>query len=67
MEGMIFVRLRDSGQIYSYNAGGLNCKEGDYVIIEHDRGLDYGQIVSPNDAVVDSQPKETPKKIVRIA
>lgn len=67
MERMMAVRLRDSGQIYLYNAGGLNCKEGDYVIIEHDRGLDYGQIVSLNDAVVDSQSKETPKKIVRVA
>ena len=67
MERMMAVRLRDSGQIYLYNAGDLNCKEGDYVIIEHDRGLDYGQIVSLNEAVVDSQSKEAPKKIVRVA
>jgi len=68
MEGMIFVRLRDSGQIYSYNAGNISCKDGDYVVIEHDRGLDYGQVVSPKDATVaDNQSKEAPKKIVRIA
>ena len=47
MEGLIPVRLRDSGQAQTYNAGNLSVKEGDYVIVEHDRGLDYGQIVSP--------------------
>jgi cell fate regulator YaaT (PSP1 superfamily) len=50
MEGLIFVRLRDSGQVYPYNAGSLIVKEGDYVIVEHDRGQDYGQIVTSCEA-----------------
>jgi cell fate regulator YaaT (PSP1 superfamily) len=46
MEGMILVRLRDSGQTQFYAPPtNLEVKEGDYVIIEHDRGLDYGQII----------------------
>ena len=68
MEALIFVRLRDSGGVYPYNANNLNLKEGDYVIIEHDRGLDYGQIVPPNEArPADNNAKEPMKKIVRIA
>jgi cell fate regulator YaaT (PSP1 superfamily) len=67
MERMILVRLRDSGQIYSYNAQDLAVKEGDYVIVDHDRGLDYGQIISPKDAVLETNAKESIKKIVRIA
>ena len=67
MENAIFVRLRDSGQTYFYNAANLNLKEGDYVVVEHDRGLDYGQIVSPKDAVPDSKSKEPLKKIIRVA
>lgn len=67
MERMILVRLRDSGQTYLYNATDLDAKEGDYVIIEHDRGLDYGQIIFPKDAVLDATSKETIKKIVRVA
>lgn len=67
METTILVRLRDSGQTYFYNATGLDIKEGNYVIVEHDRGLDYGQIVSPEDAVSDNKSKEPLKKIVRIA
>ncbi len=68
MEGMILVRLRDSGQVYSYNANKLDIKEGDYCIVEHDRGLDYGRIVSPNQASgLASNLKEQVKKIVRVA
>ncbi len=68
MEKIILVRLRDTGAVYSYNAADLNVKEGDYVIIEHDRGLDYGQIVYPNESVkLDSSSKEPIKKIVRLA
>ncbi len=68
MEKTIVVRLRDFGQVYLYNAADLNVKEGDYVIVEHDRGLDYGQIICPKDAaVVDKDSKEPLRKIVRIA
>jgi len=68
MEGIILVRLRDSGQVYPYDLGALNVKEGDYVIIEHDRGQDYGQIVSWNEAhSTGANSKEPPKKILRIA
>jgi cell fate regulator YaaT (PSP1 superfamily) len=67
MEGLIIVRLRDSGQAQFYNAGNLTVKEGNYVIVEHDRGLDYGQAVPPCEAVPQSLAKEPPKKIVRLA
>ena len=67
MDKTIWVRLRDFGQVYFYNAFELNVKEGDYVIVEHDRGLDYGQIVSPKDVITDKQSKEPLKKIIRQA
>lgn len=66
MEGMIPVRLRDSEQVFLYNASGVECKDGDYVIVEHDRGLDYGQVTSEKDAVTDDRSKEVPKRIVRL-
>ncbi|MFH0913102.1 MAG: stage 0 sporulation family protein [Candidatus Omnitrophota bacterium] len=67
MTDTILVRLRDSGQTYSYKATNLNAKVGDYVILEHDRGLDYGQIVSPKDASLDNKSNEPLKKIIRVA
>ena len=68
MERMILVRLRDSDQSYFYNAPeSLNIKVGDRVIIEYDRGLDYGQIIAPKDTPSDIKSKEVIKKIVRVA
>lgn len=46
MERLVSIRLRDTGQNFIYNAHDLDIKENDYVIVEHDRGLDYGQVVS---------------------
>lgn len=68
MEGKVLVRLRDSGQAHFYLAEKLGVKEGDYVIVEHDRGLDYGQIIPPSENTAsESGSKEAPKKIIRIA
>jgi len=67
MENTIVVRLRDSGQTYFYKATNLNVTIGDYVILEHDRGLDYGQIVSPEDTSADNKSNEPIKKIIRVA
>jgi len=68
MEGLIFVRLRDSGQVYPYTSSGLEVKDGDYVIVEHDRGLDYGQIVPVCECPKEEKSaKEPPKKIIRKA
>ena len=76
MERMVSVRLRDTGQNYLYNAHDLDVKENDYVIVEHDRGLDYGQVVSLKgdkaeaEGASAAQPKTQPapvKRIIRIA
>lgn len=67
MEGIVFVRLRESGQIYPYLAGASGAKEGDYVIVEHDRGLDYGRVVPEHQAhKEDKTAKEQPKKLLRL-
>ena len=66
-EKTILVRLRDKGAAYIYNAAELDVKEGDCVIVEHDRGLDYGQIIPPQGALVDAKSKEPIKKIIRLA
>jgi cell fate regulator YaaT (PSP1 superfamily) len=68
MEGVVYVRLRDSGQVFVYHAGSLKVKEGAVVIVEHDRGLDYGQVVSPSKEPAPAPcPKEPLKKIARLA
>jgi len=67
MEKIITVRLRDSGTVFPFNAGELTVKEGDFVIIEHDRGLDYGQAATPRCCAPEVESKEPVKKIVRVA
>jgi cell fate regulator YaaT (PSP1 superfamily) len=66
MEKLVLVRLRDTGQIFPYNASEVEVRESDCVIVEHDRGLDYGQVVSLH-AMPDANAKQPIKKIVRIA
>ncbi|MGE5197701.1 MAG: stage 0 sporulation family protein [Deltaproteobacteria bacterium] len=68
MEKTILLRLRDSGQTYFCNAPELNVKEGDYIIVEHDRGTDYAQVISPKDELCPAaKSREALKKIVRVA
>jgi len=69
MDGLIRVQLRDSGQSQFYQAGNLTFKEGDYVIVEHDRGLDCGQVVTGahSHCCAVAISKEPPKKIIRLA
>jgi cell fate regulator YaaT (PSP1 superfamily) len=66
MEKIVCVRMRDTGQNFFYNAAELEVKEGSYVIVEHDRGLDYGQVVSLK-AQPEAKSKQPVKRIVRIA
>ncbi len=67
MGEIVFIRLRDSGQVFPYNRGDFQLKEGDYVIVEHDRGQDYGQVISCAHSCFSKDVKEPPKKIIRIA
>ncbi|MFH0935443.1 MAG: stage 0 sporulation family protein [Candidatus Omnitrophota bacterium] len=67
MQQLILVRLRDAGQIYFCNADNPDFKEGDCVIVEHDRGLDYGHIVPSLQEAAANKIKESLKRIVRLA
>lgn len=67
MEKRVLVRLRDFGSAYFYNASELQVKEGDYVIVEHDRGVDYGLIMPPDEEAMKNAEKEAVKKILRPA
>ncbi len=65
MDPFVSVRLRDTGQVFFYNPQDLVVKEGDYVIVEHDRGLDYGQVVSSGKEQPEA--KQPLKKVLRTA
>ncbi|MFH0763040.1 MAG: stage 0 sporulation family protein [Candidatus Omnitrophota bacterium] len=67
MQQLILVKLRDTGQIYSCPVDNPDFKSGDYVIVEHDRGLDYGRIVPSEQKACAGKIKESLKRIVRRA
>ena len=62
------VKQREEGKISYYAVGDLTPSVGDYVIVESDRGLDYGQVFSAEDVLLDAEAQREPlRKIVRIA
>jgi cell fate regulator YaaT (PSP1 superfamily) len=67
MYEVIQVRLREAGKITYFSTGGMKFKVGDFVIVDADRGSDYGQVLSETEAVLDSDLEEPLKKVIRKA
>jgi len=65
MHEIIQVRLREAGNITHYFTNNLKFTVGDYVIVEADRGLDYGQIMSDAEMAMDKDINERLRKIIR--
>ncbi|MEA3328693.1 MAG: stage 0 sporulation family protein [Candidatus Omnitrophota bacterium] len=64
---VIQVKLREAGKIIYYCTGGLKFKTSAYVIVEADRGLDYGQVASEAEVILDSDVEEPLQTVVRHA
>jgi cell fate regulator YaaT (PSP1 superfamily) len=68
MVKVVEVKQRGSGNSAHYISGDLKLIAGDYVIVESDRGLDYGEVLSGEEREVDRNiPQKGQKKIMRIA
>lgn len=66
MHEVVQVRLREAGKISYFSTNGLKFNAGDYVIVEQDRGLEYGQIISERETVLDTEIQGRPlRKIIR--
>ncbi|KPK38673.1 MAG: stage 0 sporulation protein [Omnitrophica WOR_2 bacterium SM23_29] len=67
MYEVVQVRLREGGKIQYYEVGELKPKIGEFVIVEADRGLDYGEVISEPEMITDIVLEEPLRKILRIA
>lgn len=67
MYEVVQVRLREAGKISYFSTSGMKFKTGDIIIVEADRGLDYGQVLSEAEVVLDADLEEPLKKIIRKA
>ena len=67
MINVIGVRFRTAGKIYFCSPGQFAVKQGDHVIVETARGVEYGRVVSGPKEVSDDSVVQPLKSVIRIA
>ncbi|MFH0840324.1 MAG: stage 0 sporulation family protein [Candidatus Omnitrophota bacterium] len=68
MYEVIQVRLREAGKVSYFSTSGLRPVVNSCVIVQADRGLDYGLVVSDPEIILDAEVVEEPlRKIIREA
>ncbi len=64
---VVEVKLREEGKLAYYQIDEIKPKPGDLVIVEADRGIDYGEVTSDVEMVLQKDLEEPLRKVVRIA
>ena len=67
MVKVIGVRFRTAGKIYFFNPGNFEIKQGDHVIVETARGIEYGTVVGAPREVEEEKVIQPLKSVLRIA
>ena len=67
MYELVQVRLGEAGKINYYSTNSLKLKTGSFVIVEQDRGLAFGEVVSEPEMVLDDKVEKPLRKVIRIA
>ena len=67
MTKVIGVRFRTAGKIYFFSPGKFQIHQGDYVIVETARGVEYGRVVGEPKEVKDESVVQPLKSVIRIA
>lgn len=67
MTTIIGVRFRSAGKVYYFEPNGLEIKQGDHVIVETARGVEYGMVVLAPRELDDSKLTQPLKPVLRLA
>ncbi|MDD2981641.1 MAG: stage 0 sporulation family protein, partial [Hespellia sp.] len=67
MTKVIGVRFHTAGKIYFFAPGKFPINQGDYVIVETARGVEYGHVVTGIREVTDEEVVQPLKSVIRIA
>ena len=67
MTKVIGVRFRQAGKVYFFSPGKFHIKQGDKVIVETARGVEFGSVVSGIKEVPDETITQPLKSVIRIA
>ena len=64
---VIGVRFRTAGKVYFFDPGKLEIKQGDHVIVETARGIEYGTVIGAPREVEADKVIQPLKAVLRIA
>ena len=64
---IIGVRFKRVGKVYYFDPGKTQVQEGETVIVETSRGVEFGEVVTPNRMVEKEEIVSPLKRLVRIA
>ena len=67
MTEIIGVRFRQAGKVYYFDPAGLDIKQGQHVIVETARGVEYGYVVVGCREVEDEKVVQPLKSVMRLA
>jgi cell fate regulator YaaT (PSP1 superfamily) len=67
MYEVIQVKLREAGKISYFSTSGLRPSVGNYIIVQADRGLDYGMVISEPEILLDAEVEEPLRRVMREA
>ncbi|MBQ4559846.1 MAG: stage 0 sporulation family protein [Tyzzerella sp.] len=67
MTKIIGVRFRQAGKVYFFSPGKLHVKQGDKVIVETARGVEFGSVVMGPKEVKDEEITQPLKPVIRVA
>lgn len=67
MVKVIGVRFRNGGKVYYFMPGNLDIKNGDHVIVETVRGVEYGYVVLGNREIEEDKITQPLKSVIRLA
>lgn len=67
MQNVVGVRFKKAGKIYYFDPGETQLSQGDAVIVETARGVEYGEVVAGLKPVRDEEVVAPLKKVLRLA
>lgn len=67
MKKIISVRFKPAGKAYYFNPSGLDIQQGDNVIVETSRGIEFGTVTVGIHEIDESEIRNELKNVVRIA
>ena len=67
MQEIVGVKFKKLGKVYFFNPNGLVLEKGQNVIVETARGIEYGEVATPNSSVTEEKIVAPLKDVIRVA